>query len=140
MTRARCFAFRATPGDVHLQLWLHDVAQYELVGTKAGFDWKNGYEYLGELKCVITVGDNETEETFNPEINSRQNDYFSDCILNDRSPEPSRQRRIGDVRVINAIYQSAKTGRAVRIEPVQKGKRPDREMGDQAPRQSKNPS
>jgi hypothetical protein len=40
---------------------------------------------------------------------------------------------LADVRVINAIYQSAKTGRAVRIEPVPKRRRPDREMAIKRP-------
>jgi hypothetical protein len=33
-----------------------------------------------------------------------------------------------DVRVINAVYESAEIGRAVRIEPVPKKRRPDETM------------
>jgi hypothetical protein len=35
---------------------------------------------------------------------------------------------MADVRVINAIYESAEIGRAVRIEPVPKKRRPDETM------------
>jgi predicted dehydrogenase len=111
-----------------------DVSQYELVGTKGRLRLENAYEYLGELKCVITIGDRETEEIFKPgDQFAPELIYFSDCILNDRSPEPSGNEGLADVRVINAIYQSAKTGRAVRIEPVPKRRRPDREMAIKRP-------
>jgi len=35
---------------------------------------------------------------------------------------------LADVRVINAVYESAAIGRAVRIEPVPKKRRPDETM------------
>jgi hypothetical protein len=35
---------------------------------------------------------------------------------------------LADVRVINAIYESAEIGRTVRIEPVRKKRRPDQTM------------
>jgi predicted dehydrogenase len=111
-----------------------DVSQYELVGTKGRLRLENAYEYLGELKCVITIGDRETEETFKPgDQFAPELIYFSDCILNDHSPEPSGNEGLADVRVINAIYQSAKTGRAVRVEPVPKRRRPDQEMAIKRP-------
>jgi glucose-fructose oxidoreductase len=106
-----------------------DVAQYDLVGTKGRLRLENAYEYRGELKCRITIGDKETEKTFKagdqfaPELI-----YFSDCILNDRPTEPSGNEGLADVRVINAIYQSAQTGRTVRVEPVSKRRRPGLEM------------
>ena len=35
---------------------------------------------------------------------------------------------MADVRIINAIYESAEIGRAVRVEPVPKKRRPDETM------------
>src|SRR5467141_1940220 len=54
--------------------------------------------------------------------------YFSDCIIHDRAPEPSGKEGLADVRVINAIYESAEIGRSVRIEPVPKKRPPDETM------------
>jgi glucose-fructose oxidoreductase len=48
--------------------------------------------------------------------------------MHDRTPEPSGREGLADVRVINAIYESAEIGRAVRIEPVPKKRRPDETM------------
>ena len=42
-------------------------------------------------------------------------DYFSECILNDRQPEPSGIDGLQDVRIIEAIYRSARDGRPVTL-------------------------
>ena len=81
------------------------------------------------MKCVTTIGGRKTEKLFEsgdhfaPELI-----YFSDCIIHDRAPEPSGNEGLADVRIINAIYESAEIGRAVRVEPVPKKRRPDETM------------
>jgi predicted dehydrogenase len=106
-----------------------DVSRYELVGTKGQLRLENAYEYQGELKCVTTIGGKKTEKFFKPgDQFAPELIYFSDCITHDRAPEPSGNEGLADVRVINAIYESAETGRAVQIEPVPKKRRPDETM------------
>ena len=106
-----------------------DVANYDLVGTKGHLRLENAYEYLGELKCVTMVDGKKSEKIFKPgDQFAPELIYFSDCIIHDRAPEPSGNEGLADVRVINAIYESAEIGRAVRTEPVPKKRRPDHEM------------
>jgi predicted dehydrogenase len=106
-----------------------DVAQFDLVGTKGRLRLENAYEYRGELKCVTTIDGKETEKIFKPSDQfAPELIYFSDCIIHGRAPEPSGNEGLADVRVINAIYESAEIGRAVRIEPVPKKQRPDQAM------------
>jgi predicted dehydrogenase len=106
-----------------------DISQYDLVGTKGQLRLENAYEYQGEMKCVTTIGGQRTEKTFKPgDQFAPELIYFSDCIIHDRPPEPSGNEGLADVRVINAIYESAEIGRAVRIEPVPKKRRPDETM------------
>src|SRR6185503_15909737 len=50
--------------------------------------------------------------------------YFSDCIINHKEPEPSGKEGLADVRVINALYQSASTGKPVRLDSFEKQERP----------------
>jgi len=50
--------------------------------------------------------------------------YFSDCILRNRSPEPSGEEGLQDVRIVEALYRSAKTGRAVKLPPFTDTKKP----------------
>ncbi len=106
-----------------------DVSYYDLVGTKGQLRLENAYEYQGELKCVTTIGGKRTEKNFKPgDQFAPELIYFSDCIIHDRAPEPSGNEGLADVRVINAIYESAEIGGAVRIEPVLKKRRPDATM------------
>jgi predicted dehydrogenase len=106
-----------------------DVSHYDLVGTKGQLRLDNAYEYQGELKCVTTIGGKRTEKTFKPgDQFAPELVYFSDCIIHDRAPEPSGKEGLADVRVINAIYESAEIRRAVPIEPVPKKRRPDETM------------
>jgi glucose-fructose oxidoreductase len=105
------------------------IGYYSLVGTKGHLRLENAYEYRGETKCMVTIEGERTERVFKagdqfaPELI-----YFSDCILNDRAPEPSGREGLADVRVINAIYESATTRRSVKVEPVHKTTRPAPEL------------
>jgi predicted dehydrogenase len=67
-----------------------DVAAYRIVGTKGDLHADPAYEYAESLKYSLTLDSRTTNKTvgkrdqFGPELL-----YFSDCILNDRQPEPS---------------------------------------------------
>ena len=50
--------------------------------------------------------------------------YFSDCIRAGREPEPSGEEGLADVRILNAIYESARSGASVKVEPLKGDKRP----------------
>jgi predicted dehydrogenase len=102
-----------------------DVASYRIVGTKGQLHVDPAYEYAEGLAYELTVNDKTTRkkiakrDQFAPELL-----YFSDCILNDRVPEPSGEEGLQDVRIVQALYKSAKTGKAVRIPPFARDKRP----------------
>ena len=76
----------------------------------------NAFEYAEGLKYELTVDGKKTKKAmakrdqFGPELL-----YFSDCILQRRQPEPSSNEGMQDVCVIAALYESARTGRAVRL-------------------------
>jgi predicted dehydrogenase len=106
-----------------------DVSHYDLVGAKGELRLENAYEYQGELKCVTTISGKRTEKAFKPgDQFAPELIYFSDCIIHDLAPERSGTEGLADVRVINAIYESAEIGGAVRIEPVPKKRPPDETM------------
>jgi len=102
-----------------------DVASYRIVGTKGDLHADPAYEYAEGLEYTLTV-DGKTRrkalpkrDQFGPQLL-----YFSDCILNDREPEPSGEEGLQDVRIVEALYQSAKSGRPVAIRPFTKTIRP----------------
>lgn len=53
---------------------------------------------------------------------SREN--FSECVLEDRQPQPSGREGMPDVRVIEALYRSAKSGKPVHVNGLPPARRP----------------
>jgi predicted dehydrogenase len=103
-----------------------DVASYRIVGTKGQLRVDPAYEYAEGLAYELTVNGKTIRkrigrrDQFAPELL-----HFSDCILHDRTPEPSGEEGLQDVRIVEALYRSADTGKAVAIPPFSPAKRPD---------------
>jgi predicted dehydrogenase len=102
-----------------------DVSAYQVVGTKGALRVDPAYEFSVGLKHTLTI-DGKTRERafprrdqFGPELL-----YFSDCILNNKEPEPSGQEGMNDVRIIRALYRSVETGQSIRIGKLEKDERP----------------
>jgi predicted dehydrogenase len=102
-----------------------DVASYRVVGTKGDVRLEQAYEYVYPIDLYTTIDGKTRKQTFPkrdqfaPELI-----YFSDCILNDKRPEPSGEEGIADVRIIEALYRSTKRRRPIKIEPVPRKQRP----------------
>jgi len=102
-----------------------DVASYRIVGTKGQLHVDPAYEYAEGLSYALTVNGKTTRkkigkrDQFAPELL-----YFADCILKDREPEPSGEEGLQDVRIVEALYESAETGKAVSIPPYERRTRP----------------
>jgi predicted dehydrogenase len=101
-----------------------DVASYRIVGTKGQIHVDPAYEYAEGLQYELTVDGKKTtkkiakRDQFAPELL-----YFSDCIQKNREPEPSGEEGMQDVRIVQALYKSAQSGRAVKI-PAFKDRKP----------------
>jgi predicted dehydrogenase len=102
-----------------------DVASYRIVGTKGQLHVDPAYEYAEGLAYELTVNGKTTRkrigkrDQFAPELL-----YFSDCIRQRRVPEPSGHEGLQDVRIVQALYESAETGKAVRVPRFEPSKRP----------------
>ena len=102
-----------------------DLASYRVVGTKGQLHVDPAYEYAEGLAYELTVNGRTTRkrigkrDQFAPELL-----YFSDCIQKNRKPEPSGEEGLQDVRIVQALYKSARSGRAVGIPRYKPRKRP----------------
>ena len=102
-----------------------DVASYRIVGTKGHLHVNPAYEYAEGLAYELTTNGKTTRrrigkrDQFAPELL-----YFSECILRRRDPEPSGEQGLQDVRIIQALYESADTGKVVQIPPFKARTRP----------------
>jgi glucose-fructose oxidoreductase len=102
-----------------------DVASYRIVGSRGQLHVDPAYEYAEGLAYELTVDGKTTRkrigkrDQFAPEFL-----YFSDCIQKNREPEPSGEEGMQDVRIVEALYESADTGKAIPIPPFEPAKRP----------------
>jgi len=105
------------------------VATYELVGTEGTLRVDNAYEYKGELRWELMSegkkrkGKVPERDQIAPELLT-----FSDCILEGRDPEPDGWEGLTDVRIISALYESARTGQPAKLEPLERPRRPTKEQ------------
>jgi predicted dehydrogenase len=102
-----------------------DVGEYRILGTKGQVHVTPAYEYAEGLAYELTVDGRTTRkrlakrDQFAPQLL-----YFSDCIRHNRQPEPSGEEGQQDVRIVQALYESAETGKAVQIPPFHAAKQP----------------
>jgi glucose-fructose oxidoreductase len=95
------------------------VGWYEVSGTKGHVRVDPGYEYAEGLGYELTLnGKTTTKRTGKRDQFAAQLLYFSDCIRHNRVPEPSGEEGLQDVRIVQALYESAETGKAVEIPPL----------------------
>ena len=103
----------------------HNIGQFHLVGTDAILHVEPAYDYKNSMQWTITRGTREEKKTFpKGDQFAAEMDYFSQCIIENREPEPSGAEGLADIRIIRAINEATKRGRAIRISPVSKTKRP----------------
>jgi len=102
-----------------------DVGRYSLIGTKGQLVADPGYDYAFAIKHRVTIGEKTKTKTFPKRDQfAAEISYFSDCILNDKQPEPSGPEGVADVRIVQAIYESARTGKAVQLPELPAKRRP----------------
>jgi predicted dehydrogenase len=112
-----------------------DTADFEVVGTRGRLRAIQAYEYTLPVSLELTV-DGRTEkktyslrDQFGPELV-----YFSDCILRDREPEPDGIEGLRDVHIIRSLYQSVKKNAPVKLEQIEKRRRPNLQQEIYRPR------
>jgi predicted dehydrogenase len=102
-----------------------DVSRYTLIGTEGVLTSEPAYDYTLAIKHHLIVGEQKSNKTF-PKRDQFAAEliYFSDCIRKDKQPEPSGLEGLQDVRLVQAIHESARTGRKVDIAPLPDKPRP----------------
>jgi len=101
------------------------VAEYRIVGTKGDIHVDPAYEYAEGLAYTLTVdGKSRRKAIGKRDQFAPQLLHFSDCVRRDLTPEPSGEEGRQDVRIVQALYRSAKTGKAVAIPPFREARRP----------------
>lgn len=98
---------------------------YRIVGTQGDLLVEPAFLFDGDLRHRLAAGGKSEErvfgarDQFGPLLS-----YFSGCIQDGRTPEPSGEEGLADVRIIRALYRSAAEGKAMRLSPFARSARP----------------
>jgi predicted dehydrogenase len=118
------------PGDRLAQFCLSNsvasVSSYRVGGSEGELRVEPAYDYVEDIEHHLTLEGEDTKhekfkrgDQFAPELK-----HFSDCILEDKEPEPSAEEGLCDIRVVEAILKSAREGRPVTLAPFERRRRP----------------
>jgi predicted dehydrogenase len=117
-----------------------DRSTYTVTGTRGSLTMDPAYEYAQGLAYRLRVGEREQKKSFAksdqfaPELL-----YFSDCVLNDRDPEPSGAEGLIDVRIIEGMLRSIASGRWVSLNLWQRKRRPTLRQENRRPAVKREP-
>jgi predicted dehydrogenase len=102
-----------------------DTRDYEVAGTKGILRVEDAYTYAGASRHVLMIGEKKKFRKFTKKDQiAAELVYFSECIRTGKEPEPSGREGLADVRIVRALYESARKGRPVRLAAFPKKKRP----------------
>ena len=114
------------------------VSSYRIAGTDGDLRVEPAFEYSDKLEHYLTVDGKTSRESFAkrdqfaPEL-----EYFSHCILANHEPEPNAEEAIDDLRVVEAILESARSGKPVPLAPRERARRPNMSQESKKPAVSK---
>lgn len=118
------------PGDRLAQFtvsyFANSVDSLIIAGTKGSIHMSPAYGFGEGSVQNRRTGDEKQQQTFKETDQfGGELRYFSDCILNDRDPEPDAEEGIADLRVIEGIVRALKSGQREDLPPFQRTRRID---------------
>lgn len=103
---------------------VHESRHYTCHTDKgANFGVENAFAY-GGLKIQLSEVKDKLEYKSNPSFGNEKDqftleiDHMSDCVLNDKVPFTPGEEGVQDHKIMEAIYESAKTGKRVKLQKV----------------------
>jgi predicted dehydrogenase len=89
--------------------------RYRVIGERGFVDMEPATSY-GGLKLRYRMEGRSEEPTFERQSHfALEMDHFSQCIRENKTPLTPGEEGLADMRVIEAIYKAAKTGKTVRV-------------------------
>jgi len=112
----------------------HDNKSYDVFCEKGWMKLENAYAYKGQ-RLNVAHAEGKTRHINDMVIAENDQfaaemDHFSDCILNNKRPYSTGEEGLQDHIIMEAIYESARTGRPVKINSmVNVNRGPEPEIG-----------
>ena len=116
------------PGDRLAQFtvsyYANNVDSLTISGTKGSIHMDPAYGFGDAMEQRVTIGEKKSHESFKPTDQfGGEMRYFSDCILEDRDPEPDAEEGLADLRVIEGVLEALKTRGPVTLPPFVRSRR-----------------
>ena len=104
-----------------------DVDEYRVVGNRGDLYSNPAYQVGSAMAHELTVEKKKTKESFKTTDHfGGELKYFSNCLIENKNPEPDGEEGMLDVRVLEAIEQSLQSGQPQKLAPYVRRRRPDR--------------
>ncbi|GAB3640981.1 Gfo/Idh/MocA family protein [Spirosoma arcticum] len=103
---------------------VHESRRYRVLAERGWMGLDPGFSYRGiQMETARADGMIERKET--PILSEKNQfatemDHFSDCILSNKQPFTPGEEGLQDQKIMEAIYQSARDGRPVKLAAVSK--------------------
>ncbi|SNR39642.1 Gfo/Idh/MocA family protein [Hymenobacter mucosus] len=101
----------------------HDSRFYRVNAERGWIHLNNAYAYKGQqLQTSHAEGPAKMENHITLSSKNQfaaEMDHFSECVLANKDPHTPGEEGLQDQRIMEAIYQSAREGRPVKLAPVQ---------------------
>lgn len=109
------------------------IDEYRVVGDKGSIELSPAYMF-GALRQRYAGGGEPQEREF-PAVDQFAGElqYFSDCLIEDRDPEPDGEEGLLDVRVLAAIERALDTGLEQPLDPYPRERRPSPQQATRLP-------
>ena len=108
----------------------HDHSSLVVVGDKGRITLEPAYEYASKMVLETEIGDRPPKRTTFPKRDqiAAELTAFAACVRTGRDPEPAGDEGLADLRVIEAIERSLKSGKVEPIDEVPRARRPSAEQ------------
>ena len=116
-------------------------ATYDVIGTKGRVHLERAYDYATDREMDFLKDGKRSNKKIYPKRDqfAAELDYFSQCVLEDKIPEPSAFEGRADVRVIESILKSLKSSAPVKLPPSNGVSYPNPELVDNKPPVARKP-
>ena len=107
------------------------ASEFNLMGTEGSVRLGKAFSFTGEkiMQVELESDSKPTTTTYKDTDHvGAEIVYFADCIQNDTEVEPDGYEGLADLMIIDAIRESAKSGRAVKVGPFKDKPRPEPSM------------
>lgn len=92
----------------------YNAKSYRVVAERGVFGMDPSFPYRG-LKMFAKPEDPPLPQIAESDQFANELDHMADCVMNDRQPYTPGEEGLQDQRIIEAIFESARTGRAVTL-------------------------